>query len=69
MIISVWYGIALIVDQKWKNKIYKLGKVGKIPVLGLARSMSKKQKETDNMIEKYGFKAGPRLYWKIAETF
>ena len=69
MIISVWYGLALIVDQKWKNKIYKLGKVGKIPILRLARSMSKKQKETDDMIEEYGFKAGPRLYWKTAEAF
>ena len=45
---SLWYAIAFIVNQKWKNKIYKVGKVDdRIPVLQLTRSRSKKQKETE----------------------
>ena len=45
-VISLWYGLAFIVNQKWKNKIYKLRKVDRIPILQLVRSRSKKQKET-----------------------
>ena len=39
-IISLWwYGLAFIVSQKWKNKIYKLGKVeDRIAILQLVRS-------------------------------
>ena len=45
IILSLWYGLAFIVDQKWKNKIYRLGKVhDKIPILQLIRSRSKRQK-------------------------
>ena len=48
MITSVWYGLAFIVNKKWKNKIYKLGKVDdRIPVLQLIASRSKTQKETE----------------------
>ena len=56
-------------NKKWKNKIYKVGKVNdRIPVLQLTRSRSKKQKEPDILIDE-GFKLGSRLDWKIVETF
>ena len=46
--VSLWYGLTFIVNKKWKDKIYKPGKVDdKIPVLQLTRSRSKKQKEPD----------------------
>ena len=67
---SFLYGIAFIVNQKWKNKIDKLKKVDeRIPILQLTRLRSKKQKETDIWIEKDDFKTGSRLDWKIVETF
>ena len=71
LITSVWYGLALIVNKKkWRNKIYKLGKVeDRIPVLQLIRSMSQKQKETDLWTEKDGFKPGSRIDSNIVETF
>ena len=48
VVTSLWYGLAFIVNKKWKNKIYKLGKVDdRIPVLQLARSRGKKQNESD----------------------
>ena len=48
VVASLWYGLAFIVNKKWKNKIYKLGKVeDRIPVLQLARSRAKKQNESD----------------------
>ena len=46
IIISLWCGLAFIVNQKWKNQIEKLGKVDdKIPILQLTRSKSKKTKK------------------------
>ena len=34
--ITLWYWLAFIVDQNWKNKIYRLGKVDeRIPKLPL----------------------------------
>ena len=43
-----FYRLAFSANQKWKNKIYKLGKVDDInPGLQLSRSRSKKQKETE----------------------
>ena len=48
VITSLWYGLAFIVNKKWKNKIYKLGRVeDRIPVLKLTKSRGKKQKESD----------------------
>ena len=45
---SLWYGLAFIVNKRWKNKIYKLGKVDdRISVLQLTRSKGKKQNESD----------------------
>ena len=42
------YGLAFIVNQKWKIKIYKLEKVdGRIPVLKLARFTNKVLTETE----------------------
>ena len=39
--------LAFIVNQKWKNKIYKFWKVDdRIQILQLARSRNKRQKET-----------------------
>ena len=41
-------GLAFIKNQKWKNKIYKLGKVDdKIQILQPARSRNKRQKDTE----------------------
>ena len=56
-------------NQKWKNKIDKLGKVDdRISlILQLTESKSKKQKEIKIWIEKDGFKPGPRLDWKTVE--
>ena len=46
--LAVWYGLAFIVNQKRKNKNYKQEKVDdRIAVLLLARSRSKRQKETE----------------------
>ena len=57
-------------NQKWENMIYKPYEVdGRIPILKLTRSRSKKQKETKIWIEKDGFKPDARLGGKIAETF
>ena len=40
------YGLAFFVNQKWKNKIYKLGKVdGRIQILQPARSRNKDKKK------------------------
>ena len=47
------YWLAFIVNKKWKNKIYKLGKVDdRISVLQVTRPRSKKQKEINIWIEK-----------------
>ena len=59
---TVVYGLALIVNQKWKNKIYKFGKVDdRIQILQLARYRNKRQKETEIRIEKDGFSTSSRL--------
>ena len=40
-------GLAFIVNRKWNNKIYKLGKLNdRIPVLGLATSRSENKAKT-----------------------
>ena len=63
---TVVYGLALIVNQKWKNKIYKFGKIDdRIQILQLAGDRNKRQKETEIWIEKDGFKTNSRLDWKI----
>ena len=50
--IPLGYGIAFIVDQKRKNKIYKQGKVDdRISILKLARSRTRRRKETS--VEKW----------------
>ena len=54
---SLWYGLAFIVDQKWKNRINKFREVDE-KILQLARSRTKRQKETDG---KDGFKPNSRL--------
>ena len=60
--ISLWNGLAFIVNQNWKSKIYKLGKVDKInSVLQLTRSKGKKQKEKEIWIEEDDFKSCSRL--------
>ena len=65
---SMVYVLALIVNQKWKNKIYKFGKVDdRIQILQLARYRNKRQKETEIWIEKDGFTTSSRLDWKILE--
>ena len=65
-IISLWYGLTFIVNQKWKNKTYKLGKGrDRIHILQLARS----RKETEIWIEKDGFKPSSTFDWKIVKTF
>ena len=46
-IISLWYSLAFLVNQKWKVKIYKLGKGDRIPVLQLTRSRNKTKKKRD----------------------
>ena len=53
IIMSLWHGLAFIVDQKWKNRINKLRKVDE-KIIQLARSRTKRQKETDG---KDGFKS------------
>ena len=41
LLMSLWYGLAFVVNQKFKNKIYNLGKKDdSIPMLQLARSRS-----------------------------
>ena len=46
--LTVWYGLAFIMNQKWKNTSCKQEKVdGRIAILQLARSTSKRQKETE----------------------
>ena len=48
IVIFIWHGLAFIVNYKWKNKIYKQGKLDdRIPILQLARFRSKRKKETD----------------------
>ena len=42
------YGLPFILNQKWKKKIYKLGKVnGRNQILQPARSRNKRQKYMD----------------------
>ena len=42
------YGLAFILNQKWKNKIYKLGKVdGRIPILTCKIQEQKTKKNRD----------------------
>ena len=42
------YGLAFIMNQKWKSKIYKLGKVNdRNQILQPARSRNKRQKDMD----------------------
>ena len=64
-VISLWYGLAFIVNQKFQNKIYKFWKgYDRIQILQLARFRSKKKSngnETEIWIEKDGFKPGIRL--------
>ena len=48
IITSLWYGLAFIANKKWKNKIYKAGKVDdRTLVLQLTRSRGKKHGESD----------------------
>ena len=67
-IISFWYRI-VVTEPKIENKIYKLGKIDRIPILQQARSRSTEQKGTEIWIEKDGFKPGSRIDWKIVERF
>ena len=64
VIISLVYWLAFIVNQKLKNKIYKLGKGDyRILILQLGRCRSKKPNENKTKIwwiEKDGFKPGIR---------
>ena len=47
--LAVWYGLAFTVNQRFKNKIYKLEKDDeRIPILQLARSRSKITKRKQN---------------------
>ena len=49
-------------NQKWKNKIYKLGKLDDgNPIQQITRSNDKRQKET----KKHGIKPDSKLDWKI----
>ena len=57
-IISLWYSLAFLVNQKWKVKIYKLGKGDRIPVLQLTRSRNKTKKKTRYESRKMDFKPG-----------
>ena len=60
VIISLWYGLAFFVNQKLKNKIYKVekgddrvpmkGPNDRVPILQLARSRSKKSIENETEI-------------------
>ena len=57
--VSLWYGLAFIVNEKLKNRTYKLWKGhDSIPILQLARFMGKKNKQKRNrdIIENDGFK-------------
>ena len=58
-------------ESKWKNKIGKLEKVyGRIPILGLSRSKSKKPRNRDVNRERYVvFQPGLILDLKIVEKF
>ena len=63
LIISFWYGVALIVNQKLKNKVYKPRKGDdRIQILQLATSRNKKlnKSKTEIWIEKDDFKPGIR---------
>lgn len=45
---SLWYGLAFFVVKNDKRKIFNFGKVdGRIPIIQLARSRSKRQKGTN----------------------
>ena len=67
---SLWHGLAFIVNQKWKNKTFKLGKVNdRIQIIQLATFRNKSKKETEIRIEKNGFKANSRLDGKIVKKF
>ena len=60
--LSLWHGPALIVNQKFKSKTFKLGKVNdRIQIIQLATFRNKRKKETEIGIEKDGFKANSRL--------
>ena len=40
--VSIWYGFIFIVNQKWKNKVFKLGKVnGRIQIIQLTNPGAK----------------------------
>ena len=55
---SFQYGITFTVNQKWKNKIYKLGKLDDgNPIQQITRSNDKRQKET----KKHGIKPDSKL--------
>ena len=70
IIIFRLYGLAIIVTQKWKIKIYKLRKVGeRIQVLQLTISRSKKPKKKKKDGGKDGFRPDSRLDWKIVEAY
>ena len=62
LITSVWYGLEFIVNKKWKNKIYKLGKVDeRIPVLQLLDPGVKNKRKPIYESRKIVFKPGSRL--------
>ena len=51
-----------ITNKKWKNKVYKLLEGDdRIPILQVAGSKSKRQKETEKYIKKDGFKPSSRI--------
>ena len=53
-----------------KKQIYKLLEGDdRISILQVARSKSKRQKETKKRIEKDGFKPSSRIDWTIVEIF
>ena len=63
---SLWYlasyGLAFIVNQNWKIEISRLPKVDdRIQILQPARSRNKRQKETEILIKKDGFKPSTKV--------
>ena len=46
LVTMLWYGLAFIVNQKWKSKIFKLWKVDdRIQILEPARSRNKRNRD------------------------
>ena len=63
----LWFRLVFFLNQEWRNKICKLGKIGRSLMLQIARYRSKNQ-DINQERSLLNEKLGSRLDWNNVET-